>query len=91
MVTPRVRMVADFVPRLLEVFFDVLIPHADEKSLEEILPVIINRLDELYPLLSFQKAVRQTLVDKILAILHSFPHFVITLKVCLLFEIINIF
>jgi len=49
-VTPRVRAVASMVPRLIDIYFDVLISYADEKILCEILRVLFQRLDQVrYP------------------------------------------
>ena len=72
-VTPRVRAVSSLVPLLLERFFDVVIEHTDKEELSNFLPAIVERLDQLYPLPSFQVKVKKILVDKFLAIFHMHP------------------
>ena len=72
-VTPRVRAVSSVVPQIVETFFDIVIANTEESQLIDFLPVIIERLDQIYPLPSFQMKIKRILVDKILAIFHVYP------------------
>lgn len=72
-VTPRVRAVSSLVPLLLENYFDVVIENTDKNALSNFLPAIFERLDQLYPIPSFQVKIKKILVDKVLAIFHMHP------------------
>lgn len=78
--TPRVRAVCERVPRLLEVFFDVIFEHAEQSLLGELLGAMVERLDQLYPLPSFQAHVNVCLVARVLDMFHCHPSLIVTEK-----------
>lgn len=79
--TPRVLEVCKVTTYLLNVFFDVTIACGEEDHLKELVPIIFQRMDQLFPLETFQKEVRKVMEVKLLAIFQRFPSFVVTLKV----------
>jgi hypothetical protein len=76
----RVLAVSRLVPILISIFFDTLISNGTEEHLQAIIPVIFERIAQLYPIDSFKKEVRKILVDKVLAIFDKHPHFVFILR-----------
>jgi AP-5 complex subunit zeta-1 len=83
-VTPRIRALADTVPQFLETFFKVVIEYADENMLLNLLPVVFERVDQLFPFKDFETRVRTVLVRNVLAIFQKFPHFIVHLKTLIL-------
>jgi hypothetical protein len=45
--TPRIAEVSRHVPALLEVYFDVLIAHANESHMRELVPLLLDRVDQV--------------------------------------------
>jgi len=79
-ITPRIIEICKIVPYLLSIYFDVLISESDETHLNELVPILFQRIDQLFPLEVFQKEVRKVIEVKILSIFHRFPNFLISLK-----------
>jgi hypothetical protein len=80
-VTPRVAAVSQLVPALLGIYFDVLISYTDEQHLKEFLPVVFQRMGQIYAYPPYQDAVRSLMVTKVLSILHTHPSFLVSMKV----------
>lgn len=78
--TPRVRAVCERVPRLLEVFFEVIFRHAEVSLLGELLAAMVERLDQLYPLPSFLSDVNACLVGKVLDMFNCHPYLIVAEK-----------
>lgn len=78
--TARVVAAGEVVPRLLDVYFDVIIQHGLSSHLHELLPVLFERVDQLFPYKDFQKEARKAMVIKVMAIFHKYPSFVVTFK-----------
>eukprot|EP01125_Pyxidicula_operculata_P018637 TRINITY_DN6633_c0_g1_i1.p1 TRINITY_DN6633_c0_g1~~TRINITY_DN6633_c0_g1_i1.p1 ORF type:complete len:681 (-),score=91.62 TRINITY_DN6633_c0_g1_i1:599-2377(-) len=80
-ITSRIKRVANHVPSILELYLDVVIAYADERFVFQLVPVIFQRLEQLFPLPDFQQNVRSVMISKILAIFEKYPWFVVELKV----------
>jgi hypothetical protein len=65
---------------LLHLYFDVLIAYGDERDLESMIPIMLERMDQLFPLEVYQDQIRKVLIDKIVAIFEKCPTFIYTLK-----------
>ena len=65
---------------LLQVCFDVLIAYGDERDLEAMIPIMFERMDQLFPLEVYQDRIRKVLIEKIVAIFEKFPTFIYSLK-----------
>jgi len=74
--TDQITQVMKHVPDLISVFFDVLIAYAEEISLNEFLPIFLDRFDQLCPHPRFQTEVQKVMVEKLLAIFQKYPDFV---------------
>lgn len=79
-ISPRLVEVTKLVPKLLSLYFDVVISCAFEDQVREFLPIVFQRVSQLFPLESFQKSVQKVIEEKTLAIFHKFPSFVVSLK-----------
>lgn len=69
------------VPYLLTIYFDTMITFGGDDNLQILLPVLFQRMDQLFPFEQFQVDVRKVLEAKVLAIINQNPRFVVTLKV----------
>ncbi len=80
-VSARVLAVAKATPILLGALCDVLLASslADE-NLEQLLRVLFGRMNKLFPLPEFQAEIRSVLENKVLAVFHRSPQFVVSLK-----------
>jgi len=58
------------VPQLLEIYFDVIVNYATQQVARDLIPVIFQRLDQLFPLDSYVLSVRELLESKVLSIFH---------------------
>jgi hypothetical protein len=88
--SPRTLEVFKIVPQLLETYFDVLIAHSDLNNFmdpeneffwQELLPLMFQRLDQLFPHPEYQQQVRKIIEQKTIALFYKFPSFIITFKV----------
>jgi AP-5 complex subunit zeta-1 len=79
-VSSRIESVAEHSVELLDIYFSVLVSYADEKTLLQIVPLMCQRMDQLFPLNNFQKGVRNVLVQQLLAIFERFPSFIVKLR-----------
>lgn len=86
--SPRLRALSETVPQFLETYFSVVIEFADESMLLQLMPVMFERMDQLFPLPDFDSRVRRVLVEKVLTIFQRFPHFIVQLK-SLILEVIR--
>lgn len=59
----------------------MIISCASEDQMKELLPIVFQRIGQLFPLESFQKNVQKMIEVKTLAIFHKWPSFVISQKV----------
>lgn len=87
-VTWRVREVMERVPALLSQYFAVLTQYGDEGSLLKVIPVVFERIDQLFPSNAYQEAIRELLVQRLLAVFERYPAALVILKVYIL-EVIN--
>lgn len=51
--TPRIMETASIVPYLLAIYFDVMISYAEDAQLRELVPVIFQRIDQVFLLLIY--------------------------------------
>ncbi len=80
-VSARVVAVARATPVLLGVLCDVLLASAlADEHLEQLLRVLFGRMTKLFPLPEFQAEIRHVLENKVLAVFHRSPSFVVSLK-----------
>ncbi len=81
MASARVLAVARATPVLLGVLCDALLASAlADEHLEQLLRVLFGRMNKLLPLPDFQGQIRHVLENKVLAVLHRSPSFVVSLK-----------
>ncbi len=78
--SPRTQFCAGIVPRLLSIYFDVMINHADEFHLQELVTVLFQRIDQLYPLKSFQQEVKKVMEVKCIVLMYKSPGFILSMK-----------
>eukprot|EP00730_Choanoeca_flexa_P003813 TRINITY_DN11512_c0_g1_i2.p1 TRINITY_DN11512_c0_g1~~TRINITY_DN11512_c0_g1_i2.p1 ORF type:complete len:504 (+),score=109.48 TRINITY_DN11512_c0_g1_i2:1101-2612(+) len=76
----RVQSAAEIVPLLLRGYFDVMLKDADNDSLKELVPVILERVAVLYDIRQMREDVQAVLADVILSIFSMQPSLVIDLK-----------
>lgn len=81
MITPRLSEVVKIIPKLLSSYFDVVIACASEEQMKELLPIVFQRISQLFPLESFQKSIQKVIEIKALALFHKWPSFIISQKV----------
>jgi AP-5 complex subunit zeta-1 len=79
-ISPRTQLVSKQAVTLLHLYFDVLIAYGDERDLESMIPIMLERMDQLFPLEVYQDQIRKVLIDKIVAIFEKCPTFIYTLK-----------
>eukprot|EP01133_Synstelium_polycarpum_P015220 gene15220-18011_t len=87
-VTPRTVGACELVPSLLHVYFDVLLGYGDRSVFVSLLPVIFERIDQIFPFEPFQRSVRDTLIGELLAIFNKYPSLVV-LEKDLLIELVT--
>lgn len=76
--TPRIRNICKNVPDYLEMYFEVILNYSDNQSIEQLLPAMFERIDQLFPFKPYEIAVRKLLVNKILACFERCPHLIVT-------------
>ena len=80
-VSPRVNQIVETVPKLLDIFFDVVIIYGGTiETLEQILPVALQRIDQLFSFEKYQLNVQKIIENKVLALFHKAPYLVVTFK-----------
>eukprot|EP01132_Coremiostelium_polycephalum_P005947 gene5947-7406_t len=79
-VTPRVIGSCELVPSLLKIYFDVLLGYADKSIFISLLPVIFERIDQIFPFEFYQKKIKETLVEEILSIFRKYPNLIVSEK-----------
>lgn len=75
--TPRIYRICKLVPKYLEIYFDVIFRFGENQLLNQLLTAIFDRIDQLFPYKPFEKKVRSTLIDKMLAALEKYPQLII--------------
>ena len=76
----RIEEVTRLCPSLLNELCDALLERGNEDELKELLCVLFDRADRMYPSSSYQSNVRKVLQNKVLAVFHRCPVFVVELR-----------
>ncbi|EGC39537.1 hypothetical protein DICPUDRAFT_74957 [Dictyostelium purpureum] len=79
-VTPRSIGSCDLVPSLLNIYFDVLLEYGNLQIFIQLLPVIFERIDQLFLYEPYQKKVRENLMSHVLAIFKRYPSLIVSEK-----------
>ncbi|GAB1598531.1 AP-5 complex subunit zeta-1-like [Argonauta hians] len=74
---PRVINCADVVPRLLSVYFSVILEDGSEEFISCLVSVLLERVSLLYDVPGYKKNVRKLFADSIVKLVRIYPYIVI--------------
>ncbi|EGG19991.1 hypothetical protein DFA_07106 [Cavenderia fasciculata] len=79
-VTPRTIGSCELVPALLHIYFDILLAYGDKTIFRSLLPVVFERVEQMFPFEPYQRSVKQTLITEIMSIFNQYPSLVVDEK-----------
>ncbi|KYR00749.1 hypothetical protein DLAC_02792 [Tieghemostelium lacteum] len=79
-ITPRCYGSCELVSPLLDIYFDVLLEYGDRSIFVQLLPVLLERFDQIFPFEIYQKKIKENLIEKVLTIFKAYPNLIISEK-----------
>jgi len=79
-VTPRTISSCELVVPLLDIYFTVLLESSDRDHISTLLPVIFERLEQLFPFEYYQNTIRDSLMQHVDSIFSKYPSLIVTEK-----------
>ncbi|KAF2078457.1 hypothetical protein CYY_000207 [Polysphondylium violaceum] len=79
-VTPRTISSCELVASLLDIYFTVLLESSDKDHISTLLPVMFERLEQLFPFEYYQNIMRESLMQHVESIFAKYPSLIVSEK-----------